>query len=218
MKLLLTSGGFTNQTIAKALLDLAGKPFSELKLAFVPTAADVEDGHKDWLINDLYRCLHLGFAEIDIVDIAALPRKIWEPRLRHADILMFGGGNTYHLRKWLRKSGLDKMLPKLLETRVYVGISAGSMVAGKGLPLTSDLLLYYEKIGHLKDRTALDLVNLSIRPHLNNPDFPKVTVEILAKLSKHITKPVYALDDNSALVVNDRKISVVSEGVWKRFN
>ena len=53
MKLLLTSSGFTNKSIANALLEFAGKPFKELKLVFVPTAANVESGGKEWLINDL---------------------------------------------------------------------------------------------------------------------------------------------------------------------
>ena len=34
MKLLLTSAGFTNKSIANALLELCGRPFSELKLDF----------------------------------------------------------------------------------------------------------------------------------------------------------------------------------------
>jgi len=60
MKLLLTSSGLTNKSIAKALLDLAGKPFSELNLVFIPTAANVEKGDKDWLLQDLINCRNLG--------------------------------------------------------------------------------------------------------------------------------------------------------------
>jgi hypothetical protein len=86
MKLLLTSAGFSNQTIAKAFLELAGKPFKEMKLAFIPTAANVEEGDKGWLIEDLANCKKLGLAEIDIVDISALPREIWQKRLEAADI------------------------------------------------------------------------------------------------------------------------------------
>lgn len=94
MKLLLTSSGFTNKSIANSLLELSGKPFAELKLAFVPTAANIESGGKEWLINDLHNCNKLGFAEIDIVDISALPKENWEARLKAADVLMFSGGVT----------------------------------------------------------------------------------------------------------------------------
>ena len=40
MKLLLTSAGLTNQTIVKALDELVGKPLDQLKIAFIPTAAN----------------------------------------------------------------------------------------------------------------------------------------------------------------------------------
>ncbi len=39
MKLLLTSNGLTNASIANALEELVGKPRNEIKVAFIPTAA-----------------------------------------------------------------------------------------------------------------------------------------------------------------------------------
>ena len=59
MKLLLTSAGLSNKSIIKALKELTEKPFNELKLAFIPTAANVEEGDKDWLIRDLINCKNL---------------------------------------------------------------------------------------------------------------------------------------------------------------
>jgi dipeptidase E len=97
MKLLLTSAGITNKSIADALLDLAGKPFEETSVAFVPTASNVEKGDKGWLIDNLVQLQRLNFKQIDIVDISAVPENIWKPRLEEADILFFGGGNTYCL-------------------------------------------------------------------------------------------------------------------------
>jgi len=131
MKLLLTSAGITNKTIKHAMQDLLGKSFKTLSVAFIPTAANVESGDKAWLIDNLNEFKQLGIASLDIVDISALPKDIWEHRLSQAQVLIFGGGNTYHLMYWLEKSGLKKLLPKLLESKVYVGISAGSMVTTK---------------------------------------------------------------------------------------
>lgn len=218
MKLLLTSAGFTNKTIANALLKLTGKPFKDLKLVFIPTSANVESGGKERLIQDLYNCKKLGFSLIEITDIAAVGKEIWLPQLEKSDVILFGGGNTFYLMEQLKKFGLEKILPKLLKTRVYVGISAGSMVAGKGLSLALDAILYYENVGKVKEYGALNFANLSIRPHLNSPDFPNVTEKILEEMTKKISGPVYALDDNSAVVVDGKKISVVSEGNWKKFN
>ncbi len=218
MKLLLTSSGFTNKSITNALLRLANKPFKELKLVFVPTAANVETGGKEWLITDLHNCLKLNFAKIEVVDIAAVEKDIWLPQIDEADVIMFGGGNARYLMTQLKKTGLDKLLPELLKTRVYVGISAGSIVAGEGLSLTSDAVLYYENLGQFKEYTSLNFVNFSIRPHFNSKSFPMVTEKILKKMAKNMSEPVYALDDDSAVVVDDNEIVVVSEGEWKKFN
>ncbi len=53
MKLLLTSGGITNESIARVLFDLVGKTASEISIAFIPTAMNVGSGDKNWFINDL---------------------------------------------------------------------------------------------------------------------------------------------------------------------
>lgn len=74
MKLLLTSGGFTNKTIIKALADLLGKPFNKAKIVFVPTAANVESGGKEWLIDDMYRAKELGWQEIKWSIFLPFPR------------------------------------------------------------------------------------------------------------------------------------------------
>lgn len=219
MQLLLTSAGFTNQTLAKALLALTEKPFSKLNLAFVPTAANVEEGDKGWVIDDLVNCKRLGFASIDIVDISALPSTTCKRRMEEADVLLFGGGNTFHLMYWIKKVGLDKLLQTLLSKRVYVGISAGSMVATPRLALSQSQELYYEDMKEKPEsEEGLGFVNFQVRPHLNSPLFPKVRVEYLEQLAKEIKEAIYAIDDQTAIQVEDDKISVVSEGQWKRFN
>ena len=53
MKLLLTSSGITNQSIANALFELTGKKPEDTTVVFIPTAATIETGDKDWFITDL---------------------------------------------------------------------------------------------------------------------------------------------------------------------
>ena len=218
MKLLLTSNGLCNKSITNALKELIGKSIQKSNLAFIPTAANVEEGDKWWLINDLQNCKNVGFQAVDIIDISALTREQWLPRLESADVLLFGGGNTFHLIHWIRKSGLDKLLPNLLKTRVYVGISAGSMVTGPNIRLSESRKLYYLDIKNYQDDAGLGLVNFTIRPHLNNNYFPNVRKENLAKLTKEIPEPIYALDDESAIKVDGKKIQIVSEGQYLAFN
>lgn len=218
MRLLLTSGGLTNKSIINALLELTRKPFTELNLALIPTAANVEKGNKDWFINDLIICKNLGFASVDIVDISALPRDIWEPRLNDADVLLFEGGNTFHLMYWIKKSGLKDLLPKLLINKVYIGISAGSIIASRKLSATTSERYYSEEIGRHKDEEGLGYVNFHIRPHLNSPHFPKIRKEFVEEMAKEIKEPMYVIDDQTAIKVADDKVDIISEGEYLKYN
>ncbi len=215
MKLLLTSAGLSNKSIISALEKLLSKSAKGVKLAFIPTAANVESGDKSWMIDDLNNFRNAGF-EVEIVDISAVSKEIWLPRLESAEVLFFGGGNTFHLMHWVKQSGLMELLPKLLENRVYAGISAGSCIAGPTI-YNSVQNLFGEKYD-LEIKEGLGLVNFQIIPHLNSPYFKKIRKENLEVASKELKEPVYAIDDNSAIVIENKNVEVVSEGEWHKFN
>ncbi len=218
MKLLLTSGGLENKSIINALQELVIKPFSELKIAFIPTASNLEKGDKWWLIDDLKKLKELKFNSIDIVDVSALPKEIWSERLKEADILFVEGGNTYHLMYWFNESGLSEILPELLKTKVYIGVSAGTLITTPSLINAGSEKQPVQEIGETIYDQGLVLVNFMIEPHINNSWFPELTFEFLESESKKYPHPIYGLDDNSAIKIDGDKIEVISEGVWKKFN
>jgi dipeptidase E len=215
MKLFLTSAGWSNQTLVKAFNDLVGLPSEKIHIAFIPTAANVEPGDKDWLIGD-YANLKKQNYLVDIVDISALPKKVWLPRIKEANVILVGGGNIFHLMYWFEKSGLNELLPELIKTRVYAGISAGSCITGSTI-YNSVQNLFGEKY-ELEIKEGMGLVNFQVVPHLNSTYFTKIREENLEVASKDLTEPVYAIDDNSAVIVDGDKIEVVSEGKWRKFN
>ena len=166
-----------------------------------------------WLIDDLQTLNSLGF-KIDICDINGISKELFLPRFEWADIFFFEGGNTQWLRKCIKNSGLEKHLPELLKTRVWIGASAGSCVL---CPTVSNSCqdLFDENIsGYSSD--GLNLVEFQFIPHLNNEGFPKIRFENLEKASKNLLeidgKKLYIIDDNGAISVNDTTIKVVSEG------
>lgn len=217
MKLLLTSGGLENQTMINALRELIGKDFQDAKLVFIPTAANMEEGDKWWLISDLSKCKELGFKEVDIVDIAAVLKEVWQPRLEKADVIMVGGGNMSYLMGQIKKSGLAKMLPELLKARVYVGISAGSMVMAPKLKEKEMQRLYEEPIVDDDTNEGLGFVDFLVVPHMNSPHFPRAA-ELIDEVAQDIEIPLYAIDDQTAVKVVDGKVEVVTEGKWKKYN
>lgn len=217
MKLLLTSAGLSNDSIKKAFLKLAKKRINKINAVYIPTAANIEPGDKWWLIDELNRLRQLGFAQLDLVDISAVPKTVWQPRLEEADVFFFGGGNTFHLLYWIKKSGLIELLPDLLKTRIWIGTSAGSMAPGKNI-INDEDRTFAEKIhGENIGTNGLGYVPFSLKPHYLSPLFEGRDEASIAKVAEKFDEPMYAIDDNSAIIIDDNKVEVISEGKWKKF-
>ncbi|MEK7463583.1 MAG: Type 1 glutamine amidotransferase-like domain-containing protein [Patescibacteria group bacterium] len=217
MKLLLTSSGLTNKSISNALFDLVGRKPEETSIAFIPTASNIETGDKSWFIDDLVNIQKQGFKSISIVDISAVSEDIWRPQLEEADVLFFNGGNSYHLMNWINKSGLAKLLPEMLKTKVYAGSSAGSVVTTPDLVLRLSKIIYGDDI-EKENMNGLNYVDFYFLPHLNSPDFPNRMEEKIKEAARDLPKKIYSLDDQTALKVVDGKVEVVSEGKCLEFN
>lgn len=213
MKLLLTSAGFANEFIVNALLELTGKPFNELNLVDIPTAANTEKGDKSWLTDGFNKCKELGFAHIDIVDISAVSINVWEPKLNKANVLLFGGGNTFYLLDWLNKSGLRELLPEMLKNKVYMGISAGSYVACPDISSAQWKHMEDQNIVGLKDLRGLGLVNFLISPHYI-PEHEAIINENKDK----VPYPIFALTDSQAILVDGDNVKFIGSGEFKKFN
>ncbi len=211
MKLLLTSAGLSNISLKNALKDMVGD--KEIKIAFIPTASNIEEGDKDWLIKDYVECTKVG--SLDIVDISAVSKEVWLPRLKSANTIFIGGGHTYYLMDWINKSGLSKELPELLKTRVYVGISAGSMVVCPKLTLSSSDLTQHSK--YSKDMSGLEYVKFYLKPHYNSSFFPQSIDEYIKLDAEKLDNDTYAIDDQSGIKVVNGKMEIISEGKWKKF-
>lgn len=205
MKLVLCSEGFHTQNTVQACVDLVGKPQDEIKVAVINEGYAPEENDKRWVLHNL-SCVADNFPGFfDIVNLLALPINEVEERIEKCDVIFVVGGNTDYLMHVFQKTGLDKLLPKLLKTKVYVGSSAGSIVMGKR-PSTKE---YLEAFGREKDfgtTRYLEFVDLAIRPHMDSSDEPKRREDVLRKTSKGLGFPVYGLRDDAAIVVKDNEL------------
>lgn len=165
---------------------------------------------------------------LDVAGMDGLPQELWLPKLEEADVLVMGGGANYILSYWLERAGLLPKLKDLLDTKVYVGSSAGSMLASKRLCTSSQAMKAYSDgnwgvdllgLGYegRSSAAALGLVDFAIRPHYQDPAYPYITDGLLTEAASRIGMPIYAIDDNSAIKVVDSHIEVVSEGAWRVF-
>lgn len=212
MKLLLTSAGITNNSISEALLDMVGKDAKDIKVAFIPTAANVEDGNKTaWFFRQYEDLRHIGIEWIDMIDFAAVDVD-WRTRLEICDVLYLTGGNTFYLLDQIRKQGFDDYLKGILESKVYVGGSASSITMTPSIEVAA-IPPGDPNLPNLTDLAGLGYVDFEIEPHCNEERF--ATVESYSK--KH-NKKIYAIDDQTAISIIDNRVDVVSEGKWQFYN
>ena len=219
MKLLLTSGGVTNTSIRDALVDLLGKPIAESTALCIPTAMYghpmAGPGVKAWQFisgTSENPMVELGWKSVGVLELTALPsidEERWSPMVRETDALLVSGGDALYLRHWMRECGLEDMLPSLSDT-VWVGLSAGSMVMTPRIG--EDFIQWRPPSG---DESTLGLVDFSICPHLAQDGMPGNSMADAEEWAAKIEGPAYAMDDQTAIKVDDGTVEVVSEGTWK---
>jgi dipeptidase E len=219
MKLLLTSGGVSNDSIRNALVDLLGKPIAECNALCIPTA---EWGHPWCTPASAWRfvagktpapMVELGWKSVGLLELTALSsigEERWVPWVRDTDVFLVDGGDAAYLLHWMRESGFLRVMPSLTD-KVWVGVSAGSMVMTPRIG--SDFVSW---TGAKGDDRTLGLVDFSIYPHLDNPDLPDNTLANAEKWAVEIAGPAYAIDDQTAIKVVDGSVDIISEGQWKR--
>jgi dipeptidase E len=210
MKLLLTSGGIMNNAIKNALQSLIARTPQSTKIGFIPTAANVEPGNKDWFLSQLDNLRKFGFSWIDIIDPSSADTD-WRARLRDVDVVFVSGGNTFHLLNQFRKTGFDKWLKTAVKEKVYVGVSAGSIIATPTIDVAA-IPPGDPNLPNIENLRGLNFVGFEVEPHCSGGRF--ATIEYYAQSRSN---PVYAIDDETALKVDGKSVEVVSQGKWKLY-
>src|SRR5215211_748066 len=221
MKLLLTSAGIKNTSIHDALVELLGKPIAEANALCIPTGAygspyGTPAGAWRFISGHSAQPMcELGWKSLGVLELTALPsidEERWVPWVQETDVLLVNGGDALYLGHWMQQSGLADLLPSLSET-VYVGFSAGSMVLTPRIG--ADFVGWKPPTG---DDSTLGIVDFSIFPHVDHVDMPENTMAEAERWASGIAGPAYAIDDQTAITVNDGVVDVVSEGHWKLFS
>lgn len=186
---------------------MVGLPLREIKIAFIPTASNLDMAGKAYALQQKLAINGLGVSEVKTVDIEKMPREKWQPILEEAHVIYVNGGNTTHLMQCVASSGLQETLPRLLESRVYVGVSAGSYICTPDTGLNSDNVP--------EVLPGLNYVNFAIQAHYKSTRFKLAeTLDLVKARTKGCPYPIYVLDDQSAVKVVDGAIEVIGKGEW----
>ena len=121
MKLLLTSAGIKNTSIANALVEMLGKPIAEASALVIPTAAYSAGGPAAaWRIvsgRAMTPLCEIGWKSLGLLELTALPSidaAQWIPIVRETDALLVGGGDPLDLAHWLQQSGAADVLTQVV--------------------------------------------------------------------------------------------------------
>ena len=180
-KILLTSAGFETKAIQDAFLEFIGKKPMETKALFIPTAAIFPAA-----IAVLPKCmddlLNIGIPTGNI-KVFDLHRSMTVEELSEFDVVYFTGGSPQYLLDRINDTSFNMPLNDYVNNGgIYVGVSAGSIVAAENLS---------NSLGYLK---------ASLRVHLETGTVPGI----------FDNNTVTQIDlTNNAVLIQDDKYEVI---------
>lgn len=148
--LFLSSNGL-NENTTRVFWECIGKEPANTKVVFIPSAAVENDDAREGIAVCMERLMHMGipFNNIFMYDLSLLLsdgykrtyssyiknipaqlRLMSAEELNQYDIIVFCGGNASTLLDEVKRTGLSEPLKQAIENGlIYLGISAGSMIA-----------------------------------------------------------------------------------------
>lgn len=207
MKLILASSSFDSPETVKKCIEFVGKPASDINFAVISEAMSVEYGDHSWFLEDMDSIRNNFGGNIEFVNLLANNLEKVVERIKAADVIFVGGGNTDYLMTVLNKTGLTDRLPELLKDKVYVGSSAGACVLGHRPA-------YKSFSGYNEDKYIdkySQIIDLTVLPHFHSKYFTNRNDEWAIDDSKAEDCKVYAISDHSAVVVDDESTYVIGK-------
>jgi len=194
MKLFLTSTGLENKDISSHF-ETSFLPEETKDLSFL--VVSIQDSEQDafYLKKTLSEIKNIGAQDIDVFKLGSekfISKKDY-------DVVYVCGGNTFDYLDRLRKTGLDKFILDFSkkEDSVYVGVSAGSIIAGPSIEIAG--------WGNEGDKNNINLINLEGLSLVDYILYPHYRRELKAELDSFRLKtgnPIIELQDNQAMIIN----------------
>ena len=212
MKLILNGGGVGEQdeSARKLLNDLIDHT---KKILYIPLA---------WPDPTYNGCLEFMTGELSDVDKAGIdmvktPEELMSKDFKEYACLYIGGGNTYKLLYYLKRSGAFEKIKKYLleDDGIVYGGSAGAIIFGKDLDScnTDD----ENEVG-LEDNSGFEMLNgYSLLCHYTSRDAERTELSKKYLLELSNTKPVYALPEEDTIYVKDGDIRFLGDRPYYEF-
>jgi dipeptidase E len=156
------------------------------KTAFIYTAAEEEYLKEEWFLNNK-KALRANDFDIIEYTITGKTKKEIVKFLWDIEVIFVAGGNTFYLLEKTIESGFDEVLSEVLDEKIYIGHSAGSVLLGNSVALKSN-----PPKTKLENFDGLKQINFTIVPHWGKENARD------AKMA--LCKKMYNLGDNVILL------------------
>jgi len=192
------------RAIDKEIIRLSGKTHPRALL--LPTASGDSDAY--YPTFERYYGKMLGCKTDVLYLIKEKPsKKEIEEKIKKADIIYVGGGNTLRMLKVWRRLGIDKMLEEAgKQGKVLCGVSAGAICWFK-YGNSDSRRFGTNKSNSLIRIRGLDFVDLMACPHY---DQEKSRKPILKKMVRDYGNTALALENGSAIEILDDSYRIIS--------
>lgn len=207
-------GDKVRESVLLEIERLVGKGRDEIKVAIIADAAMSDEFSQHWLIEQLKCISDTFYKKVFFLNLMAFSKKQVEKVVDNVDVIWCCAGSTDFLMTIFKRSGFAKMLPKILEQKVWVGSSAGGVVLGrKGSEETQKALSPNDVWLNVKE--YMGLVDARIYPHVYREKegkyVPENALDLIVEESKHEKYPCYALAYQGAIVVDGEMIYMIGE-------
>jgi dipeptidase E len=201
MKLFLASEVKHPNTIKKLKEFIGG--FGGKNIAYIPTAANGENNFGEWRNHTTWQMVNKLKANVSLLQLEDYRDDSVIKEIKGKDIVWFSGGVPGYLMYWIKRCSIDKYINKIIEDgTIFVGSSAGAMVAGQSLDAASWEFVDGEHGSELIE--PMRLVNFDIYPHYEELLLPQIK-------ENYKGKKLYLLKNGEEIIVEDGKVEVIGE-------
>lgn len=210
MKLALFSHNILEVHINK-LQTFFDKPLKEVKFLYITTSTNYKPYQPDWSVEseNKWREIFPLLRSFDFERAYKVDNEFnFEEYLSQFEFIFFSGGNTHILSYWMKKTGSDLIIKRLVNTNkiVYGGESAGAIYTYKNLE-------YYKELDEPEKAPepideALDLVDFAVIPHWQVPEYQTALSNIKSKFDQKGIK-TYTITNDQALFLDENIISII---------
>ena len=201
----------TQLFLCSSFADVAGflpncvKNLQGMKVAFIPTAAEVEK--VTFYVKKWWEALENLVMQITELNISTTEASKIKNTIENADCIYVSGGNTFYLVQELKKTGTDELIKQhILGGKLYIGESAGTIITAPNIEYVS-LMDDPEKGKELTGFEGLNVVDFSTVPHLWCFPFEKATKEVISRYGESLT--LKAISNTQALRVDEEGVKTL---------